>query len=292
MERCVLYHLTNPFILCLPIGLIHPLSLRYNKAVPPVQYPERKEGGIPAVTHLGITAHVPKNTTPAFHKVQKLGAYGVVYGIRYATDNRYVVYPNDDIGCISNGTDKLLQTTAACRRRTRRVFFPRFPYRSPLSGHNNHKQGGGERKMREKHNRIVRAVVTATAFLLSAALLALAGLMLYSMWVWKNGQGLFETVPFLAYGGLWITVTAAAVSMAGSVAAFARTWQAQTVRFPWWTLIGLLAALCMGAASLTDAARVLHTQRRQTTPAVVVFLPADSRKCLDSDRQIEYDWIQ
>ena len=45
MERCGLYRLTNPFILCLPIGLIHPLSLRYNKAAPPVQYPGRKERG-------------------------------------------------------------------------------------------------------------------------------------------------------------------------------------------------------------------------------------------------------
>lgn len=57
--------------------------------------------------------------------------------------------------------------------------------------------------MKNKAMRGVRTGIAACALLLSVTLLAAAGVYLYQIRVWKDGQGLFQDLPFFAYEGLW-----------------------------------------------------------------------------------------
>ena len=50
--------------------------------------------------------------------------------------------------------------------------------------------------MKNKAMRGVRTGIAACALLLSVTLLAAAGVYLYQIRVWKDGQGLFQDLPF------------------------------------------------------------------------------------------------
>ena len=142
--------------------------------------------------------------------------------------------------------------------------------------------------MKNKAMRGVRAGIAACALLLSATLLAAAGVYLYQIRVWKDGQGLFQDLPFFAYEGLWATaLLSAGTALAAEVSAV-HTWTVKPVRFPVRLLLCRLFTLCLGASTRTSASEVLRTRRRETAPAVAValFLPPQH---LDRGPQIGYD---